>query len=450
MKSRILIWMSALALMVLVAIQFLFVTDTYVTKQKQFDTRFGSLVKQGMSSFTSQNFNFSFDSVLYVLDNLALEYIFASGDTVLQPPEVAFLDILSNYHEPEIYLKDFVRKAGEEPDFSYHLQLKSLYLIDLGYEQRVYPDSLILPQAPENALLAGSYTHQRNFFRISYEVYIDFRYRTKMILNEMWLILSLSIFTVVLVFTVFYITLRNMLLQKRLSEMKTDFINNMTHELKTPLSTISVASSSLGNPKVNQKEKMVEELSLMIKKQNKHLSELIDRILDINIWERDQVRLKKQIVGTENWIKGLIRAFQVKHTDSDLDIQLEMKDPPEKIQMDEVHMSTAVNNILSNAVKYGRKPCKIRVEVLKKNDLLELVISDNGPGIKKEELKHIFEKFFRGKESKERVIKGLGLGLYYVKQIVEAHGGSVQANSTPGSGVTFIIQIPEKHGDTTG
>jgi len=449
MKSRILIWMSALALMVLVAMQFLFVTDTYVTKQKQFDARFGSLVREGMSVFTSQDYNFPFDSVLYLLDNMALEYIFAS-DTVLQDPGKVFLETLLEYHEPEAFLRAFVRKKEEEPDFSYHLQLNELYFIDMGYEQKVYPDSLLLPRAPHNALLAGTYTHQRNFFRISYEVYIDFQNRTKMILNEMWLILCLSIFTVALVFTVFIITLRNMFFQKRLSEMKTDFINNMTHELKTPLSTISVASSSLGNPKVIQKEKMVEELSLMIKKQNKHLSELIDRILDINIWERDQVRLKKQAIRTENWISELIRAFQLKHKDSDLKIKLELIDPPEMISIDEVHMSTAINNILSNAVKYGYKPCKIKIRVSENHELLELVISDNGPGIKREELKHIFEKFFRGKESKERVIKGLGLGLYYVKQIVEAHGGSIHANSTPGRGVKFIIQIPTQHGNITG
>ena len=105
----------------------------------------------------------------------------------------------------------------------------------------------------------------------------------------MWFILTISIFTLLLVFTVFYVTLRNMLKQKRLSEMKTDFINNMTHELKTPLSTISVASSSLGNRSVIQQEDKVEELSGLIKRQNRHLSELIDRILDINIWEKDQI-----------------------------------------------------------------------------------------------------------------------------------------------------------------
>lgn len=451
MKSRLLISLSALALLVLISMQFLFITDTYWTKQKQFDANYGGLVKKGMTLFSNEDFNFAFDSVLYHLDNLALEYLYEKQDSSLGSPGESFLEALTSYKAPTIFLKDFIQKAGEDPDFSYHLQLNELYLIDMGYEGMVYPDStILLPIAPETALLAGSYTQQRNFYRVSYEIYIDFQNRTKMILNEMWLILSLSIFTVLLVFTVFSITLRNMLKQKRLSEMKTDFINNMTHELKTPLSTISVASSSLGNRSIIQQEERVEELSLMIKKQNRHLSELIDRILDINIWERDQVRLKKQPIVPEEWISDLIRAFLLKQEDPKLEIDLKLLAPPKNISLDEVHMSTTINNLLSNAVKYGTTPCKIKVDVSTNSGCLALRISDNGPGIKREELKHIFEKFYRGKESKERVIKGLGLGLYYVKQITEAHGGNISANSVPGKGAEFFIQIPVQDGDTAG
>lgn len=451
MKSRLLISLSALALLVLIAMQVLFVTDTYWTKQKQFDARYGRLVKEGMALFSNKDFNFAFDSILYQLDNLALEYLYEKQDSSLGPPAEAFYEALANYEDPVVFIRDFIRKAGEDPDFSYHLQINELDLIDMGYEGRVYPDSLlVLPLAPETALLAGSYTQERNFYRVSYEIYIDFQNRTRMILNEMWLILSLSIFTVLLVFTVFSLTLRNMMKQKRLSEMKTDFINNMTHELKTPLSTISVASSSLGNRSIIQEEDRVEELSLMIKKQNRHLSELIDRILDINIWERDQVRLKRQNVKTESWLRELVSAFLLKQEDSELEIDLELRAVPENTLLDEVHMSTAINNLLSNAVKYGTTPCRIQMNVSEKNGFLLLAISDNGPGIRREELKHVFEKFYRGTESKERVIKGLGLGLYYVKQITEAHGGNINANSVPGKGAEFIIQIPVQNGDTAG
>jgi signal transduction histidine kinase len=113
-------------------------------------------------------------------------------------------------------------------------------------------------------------------------------------------------------------------------------------------------------------------------------------------------------------------------------------------------MSTAINNILSNATKYGHSPCRVKLILSEKNGLLEINISDNGPGIRREELKHIFEKFYRGKESRERVIKGLGLGLFYVKQITEAHGGTITVKSIPGRGAEFIIQIPVQNGNTVG
>lgn len=430
--------------------QFMFVTDTYVTKQKQFDARYGSLIKNGMAEFTREDYNFAFDSVMYFLDNQALEYIYGDQDSLPGSPGQVFQEALTNYREPEIFLREFFTKAGEEPDFTYYVRLNELHLLDLGFEQNVYPDSAHPTRLPGDALLAGSYTHERNFFRMSYDIIVDFQNRNKMIWNEMWLILSLSVFTLLLVFTVFYITLRSMLLQKRLSEMKTDFINNMTHELKTPLSTISVASSSLGNHKVIQEKKKVEELSHMIKKQNRHLSELIDRILDINIWERDQVRLQKKMVYAESWIRELVDAFILKQEGSGLDIDLKLENIPDAILMDEVHMSTAINNILSNAVKYGHQPCRIKFTACEKNGFLDLNFLDNGPGIRREELKHVFEKFYRGKESKERVIRGLGLGLYYVKQIIEAHGGNIHAKSTPGKGAEFIIQIPIENGNTAG
>jgi signal transduction histidine kinase len=450
MKNRLLIGLSAVALLVLVAVQYVFITETYHTKQEQFDAKFGELVKEGMVAFNEYDAHFTLDSVLFLLDNLALNYLYSDADTISTPPAVAFHRILRNYLEPEIFLRDYIRKAGEDPVFSFYLQINELSLMDLGFRQRVYSDSLLLPLAPEGSLLAGSYEYEGNFFQIAYNVFIYFNNRSKLILNEMWLILSLAVLTLLFVFTIFFITLRNMLLQTRLSEMKTDFINNMTHELKTPLSTISVASSALGDRAIIQNEARVEELSGLIKRQNKHLSELIDRILDIHIWEKDEVRLKPKETQTEQWITQLVRAFKLEQGEKAPVVELEFSLGSPTHWFDEVHMSTVINNLLSNAVKYGNSPCRIRLEVSEQADHLYLVVSDNGPGIPREELKHIFEKFYRGSASKKRVIKGLGLGLYYVKQIVEAHKGSITVHSAPGKGTQFTIKIPGNNGSITG
>lgn len=450
MKSRLLIWLSAVALLILIGVQYVFITNTYRTKVAQFDAKFGGLVKEGMIAFNDHDLQFSLDSIFFVLDNLAVDYLFSDPDTILVSPAQAFHNILITYRTPALFLMDYIYKEGEDPLFTYYFQINELYLKDLGYEQQVYPDSLGLPMAPLEALLAGSYSHTRNFFRISYDIYINFINRSKLILNEMWLILTLDILTLLLVFTIFYITLRNMLRQKRLSEMKTDFINNMTHELKTPLSTISVASSSLGNRSIIQQANKVEELSGLIKRQNRHLSELIDRILDINIWEKDQVKLKPEKVSIEVWIGQVVDAFILEQEKVSPVIDLKVRIKEAMLVMDQVHMSTVINNLLSNALKYGNRPCNIALDVNDENGYLHISVTDNGPGIRKEEQKHIFEKFYRGEESKQRVIKGLGLGLYYVKQIVEAHQGTITVHSATGKGTKFYIKIPIENGLTIG
>lgn len=449
MKSRFLIGLSALALLILIGVQYIFITETYRTKKEQFDTRYGNLVNEAISKFNSLDYNFEFDSVLFLLDDKALEFMFASPDTLSRTPGQVFHEILNHYREPEYFIREYIHKAGEDPEFTYHLQVDELFLVDIGLRQQVYPNGVQLPLAPASALLAGNFTHERNFFNISYGIYIDFVNRSQLILREMWLILVLDICTLILVFTVFILTLRNMMRQIRLSEMKSDFINNMTHELKTPLSTISVASSSLGNRIIIEDPERVEELSRLIKRQNKHLSELIDRILDINIWEKDQVKLKREHLILENWTRELVRGFLLEQGKEAPEINLDIQLDRETHLMDEVHMATVLNNLFSNAVRYGNTPCKIDLKVSDQDHCLWISVSDNGPGIKKEDLKHLFDKFYRGAEAKLRVVKGLGLGLYYVKQIVEAHGGSITVQSKPGEGAAFLIKIPTDDGPIT-
>lgn len=449
MKSRFLIGLSALALLVLIVVQYVFITETYQTKKEQFDTRYGNLVRDGISKFNSIDFNYAFDSVLFLLDNKALEFLYSSTDSVSSTPGEIFQGILNQYREPESFLRDYIHKAGEDSKFTYHLQIDELFLVDLGFKQQVYPESQLVSKAPPKALLAGQFTHERNFYSISYTIYIDFVNRSQLILKEMWLILVLDLFTLLLVFTVFILTLRNMLQQKRLSEMKSDFINNMTHELKTPLSTISVASSSLGNRTIIENPERVEELSAMIKRQNKHLSELIDRILDINIWEKDQVKLRFERLILDEWVRQLVNGFRLEQGDAAPEINMDMRLHQSVHLLDEVHMATVLNNLFSNAIRYGNRPCKIKLEIRDSDHCLWISVSDNGPGIKKEDLKHVFEKFYRGEEAKQRVIRGLGLGLYYVKQIVEAHGGTITVQSNPEEGTTFHIKIPTDDGSVT-
>ncbi len=199
MKSRQLIILSAIALFVLLFVQYIFITDTYITKQKQFDSHFGNLVKEGMAAFNSLDFKYDFDSVLFLLDNKAVEFMFSQPDSLSRTPGQVFHEILNKYREPEFFIRDYIQKAGEDLKFTYHIQFEELYLVDLGYEEKVYPDTALLPGAPRHALLAGTFTYERNFFRMSYRIYIDFVNRSKLILKQMWLIFIMELLTCLLV-----------------------------------------------------------------------------------------------------------------------------------------------------------------------------------------------------------------------------------------------------------
>jgi len=232
-----------------------------------------------------------------------------------------------------------------------------------------------------------------------------------------------------------------MLKHRKLSEMKTDFINNLAHELKTPLTTVSVASSTLADSKIQMDKDRITSLSDLIRQQNRQLTQLIDRILDINIWEKVQINLKKQDVMILEVIKNRMDAFRLENKDKKVNLIEDLKLVDKKINIDEFQFTIALNNLLSNALKYGGEPPEIKVEAGTINETLYISVIDNGPGIDSEEKRNIFTKFYRGNKNRKN-IKGLGLGLYYVRKIIEMHGGTVEVNSKLGKGSEFTIILP--------
>jgi two-component system phosphate regulon sensor histidine kinase PhoR len=339
-------------------------------------------------------------------------------------------------------LESYFKKAGEIADFKTKYLLREISLLSFDDEIEIFTDSIKNENSEilSSGYILNSYTVERNFYRIKYDYYISFSKRSEEIKNEMRLTKSLSLVTLLIVFAVFFLTLRNLFIQKRLSELKSDFINNMTHELKTPLSTISVATSNLILNEGNLDKEQVIEISGIIKKQNKHLSNLIDKILDIGIWEKDQVRINTKPLNIWQLINEIANDFRTANPGVSFELKL---DPPkiEKLfSIDEVHFTTVINNLLSNALKYGGDPPVIQL-IVEYGNLLEIKVTDNGKGIPLSEQKQLFEKFFRGKDSTERAIRGLGLGLYYVRQIVQAHNGQVYLERSDENGSTFVISI---------
>ena len=237
------------------------------------------------------------------------------------------------------------------------------------------------------------------------------------------------------------ITYRNLMEEKRLSNLKTDFINNMTHELKTPLSTITVAGKTLEMAQIRTNEDKILETAKLIGKQSVHLNQLINMILEISMWERTQFQLDKKKVEIEEIMNDIVESFK-SGCGNCASINQKYNFNGAKVDLDIVYFTTLINNLLSNAVKYSDKDPVIEIEGFTENNNVCIKVADNGIGISKTDQKHIFDKFYRASTGNIHKYKGLGLGLYYVKKIAEAHGGDVTVSSKPGKGSIFTVTIP--------
>jgi signal transduction histidine kinase len=251
----------------------------------------------------------------------------------------------------------------------------------------------------------------------------------------------MSIFSILIVAILFLYTYRNLMEEKRLSNLKTDFINNMTHELKTPLATITVAGKTLEMEKIRADDSKILETAKLIGKQSVHLNQLINMILEISMWERTQFQLDKKKVDIEEVMNDIVSSFSAGCRDC-ASLSQKYCFNGVKADIDLVYFTTLINNLLSNAVKYSDKEPAIDIEGNAEDNNICIKIADNGIGINRIDQKHIFDKFYRASSGNIHKYKGLGLGLYYVKKIAVAHGGDVTVSSKPGKGSIFTVTIP--------
>lgn len=251
------------------------------------------------------------------------------------------------------------------------------------------------------------------------------------------------IFTCVLLVT-FVFTIYIIFRQKKLTEIKNDFINNMTHEFKTPISTISLAAQMLNDPAVGKSPAMFKHISGVINDETKRLRFQVEKVLQMSMFERQKAILKKKEVDANELIYGVTNTFRLKveSCNGTIDVALDADDP--FIYVDEMHFTNVIFNLLDNALKYKKPDVNIHLKVRTWNEAgkLHISIEDNGIGIKKENLKKIFEKFYRVHTGNLHDVKGFGLGLAYVKKIVTDHKGTIRAESELNVGTKFIIVLP--------
>ena len=229
--------------------------------------------------------------------------------------------------------------------------------------------------------------------------------------------------------------------------MKNDFINNMTHELKTPISTISLAAQMLQDSSVSKSPEMFGRLSGVISSETKRLRFQVDKVLQMSMFDdKDTAALKMKELDANDLVEGIVNTFAVKVEQNGGTLSWELNADSPFVFVDEMHFTNVVFNLMDNAVKYRRAdvPLQLEVRTWNSNGNFMLSVKDNGIGIRKEDLKKIFDKFYRVHTGNVHDVKGFGLGLAYVKQIVQAHKGSIRAESELGVGTTFIIVLPLK------
>ena len=463
-KNTILLFGTG-SIIILITIQVYLIWSIWTQKNEMFDLRYKSLSQDLISRLSRFNNNAGFDTAYVLINSYAGEAMkkeFLSkksiGEKDLNTLKKQVLEDVSKIlvleQDLSSFLSNYFASQGYEKDFNFKIEINYLQLIDFDTKVEIYANPDFMPgrrirpgsakdqsHIQKSRILVNSYWSEMNNFRMQFDYYIDFRDKKQMVAKEISASLFLSVFSIMVVVLLFMITYRNLIEERRLSGLKTDFINNMTHELKTPLSTITVAGKTLEMDMIRTDPGKIMETARLIGKQSIHLNQLINLILEISMWERTQFQLDKKQVEVEELIKDIVESFRSGCSNC---VRISQNYDIEgiKTELDVVYFTSMINNLLTNAVKYSDKEPEIKVDATKDKDFIYIKVADNGIGISRNDQKHIFDKFYRVSTGNIHKIKGLGLGLYYVKRIAESHGGDVTVESKPGKGSIFTISLP--------
>lgn len=319
-------------------------------------------------------------------------------------------------------------------EFAVVNRLGAIVYRTVGYDAVRAGDNNVFVQT----LFPNDSKNRMNYLKVYFPTKSDY------IMSALQYIIPSLILTFILL-VVFTITIYLVFRQKKLSEMKNDFINNMTHEFKTPISTISLAAQMLNDPSVRKSEKMQEHISSVINDETKRLRFQVEKVLQMSMFERQRATLKLQDIDANVAIANIVHTFKIKVEKYGGKIETDLLAENSTINVDEMHFTNVIFNLLDNAVKYRRDDVPLLLRVTTTDisaNRLKITIADNGIGIRREDLKKIFEKFYRVSTGNLHDVKGFGLGLAYVQKMVRELRGEIAVESEPQQGTKFIITLP--------
>lgn len=256
-----------------------------------------------------------------------------------------------------------------------------------------------------------------------------------------WIIIVAAVFMMIII-AAFYVTVRSLLNQKKLSEIKSDFINNMTHEFKTPLATISLAVDAIRNEKVRNNPEKMDYFSGIIKEENIRMNKHVETILQAALMEKQELELRKEETHLHEMLDQVLENYQLQLQNKNGQVNKLYNAKNDLAAVDPVHFGNLLSNLVDNAIKYSKETIELKISTHSTNKQLIIRIEDNGIGMSKETVKRVFEKFYRAHTGNLHNVKGFGLGMSYVKTVIDAHKGKIRVESTVGKGSIFTIEIP--------
>ncbi|MDY6427732.1 MAG: HAMP domain-containing sensor histidine kinase [Bacteroidales bacterium] len=360
-----------------------------------------------------------------------------------EAPRKSLRDRIDVAHVEELLKKELLNNAVETP----------FRIVFIDFEGDAFSsdslfamsDSLINTKGYYSQMLYTSDYNQRvNFMRVW------FPEKRRYILQSIAPINLFSVVSILMLFSVLVSAIVLMVRQRRLSESKTDFMHNLTHELKTPISSISLASQMLSDDSVAKSDKMRKHLTSVISDETKRLSFQVEKVLQISLLENESSIMNFKPVDINQMVASVVENFEIKVMGSKGSIESMLEAERCVAEVDELHFSNIVYNLLDNAVKYAKdnQPIRLKVRTWNKSErknTISLSIEDNGIGIPSDQLSKVFEKFHRVPTGNIHKVRGFGLGLAYVKKMVVRHKGYITVESTPSVGTKFEITIPLKH-----